>query len=244
MISLSGDDAWSALAQIGIALLVLAAIAGIVIWRGMRKGRKTIVLDVAYQLASWVAMIAVIGLVLGVLNALTASTISVGPAPLPPSWPSTVPCLESNQPFTGRPSIVCGALRMSDVWVADPGMGVRVLAAGSRACGSVLIALPAALISLMCHQALRGHPFHESVAKYLFIGAGTALVIGIASDLLTAITGVTALREILAPEDPGYPQSMLLTLTPFPFAFALALAALGVVFRYGSRLQRDTEGLV
>ena len=86
---------------------------------------------------------------------------------------------------------------------------------------------------------LNGRPFSRAVTGQAIIAAVALLILGVASQLVSWWARVLILDEM---GSIGF--SRQLVIDPAPVTVGLAVALVAVVFRFGERLQRDTEGLV
>jgi hypothetical protein len=244
-----GGDLWSSLGWILLVLAVIAAIVGVVAWRGKRRGSTTIALDAALAVSGWWVMLSGVGVVFIVVKAFTADWAELsGATTVGLEWPTGLPCAE----FGGTAGMLtCSGNELTDFTVGGASLGLRLLAATSQMVTLAFTTIPAVMLAVICFQTLRGRPFSRTVTRVLTIGAAAVLLLGIASQLLSSIAATTALREIFDPASEWYPTRFQLTVTPLPLFGALGLAALAAVFREGIRLQtqkelleRETEGLV
>jgi len=152
-----------------------------------------------------------------------------------------------------------GGFTSAELSVEGLSTAARVMWAISQALGILVPATIAALIAIACFQVLAGRTFAPVVARMAMItavvvaaGASAGQVLGdIAGSMASAqLFDYTSARweDIPGMEDPlaaWIPHSTLAIAFPFwPIAAGLAFAALATILRYGSRLQRDTEGLV
>jgi hypothetical protein len=112
--------------------------------------------------------------------------------------------------------------------------------------GSALIVIAlanlilAAAAYVLARGLLRGLPFSRLMSRQLFASAVGLLVIAIVGQLLTwwgAILAIASSPNLayLSPQPP---------IDPLMITIALALILIAGAFRYGERLQRETEGLV
>lgn len=143
--------------------------------------------------------------------------------------------------------LVCANVETANATLGGLSTGTRLVIALGFILASIVMALPAAAIAVICFQLLAGRPFARTVSRTLIVSAIIVLVAGIGVELATQIGRVLASSEVLPP--PGAEATATaswfnLTVPLWPFGAALALGALGAVFRQGAVLQRETEGLV
>ena len=247
MISFSGD-LWPSLANIGIALAVIAVIIGVVVWRGKRRGSTTLALDAALAISGWWVMLSVLGALSIVIKVFAVDWAELnGSTSVWIPWPPEVTCAE----FGAAGMLTCSGENLSAFTVGGASLALRTLAGAAQLCSLAFTTIPAAMLAVICFQTLRGRTFSRTVTRVLTVGALAVLVFGIASDLLGSVAATAGLREVFDEASEWYPSGFQLTVTPLPFFGALGLAALAAVFRQGFRLQqekaqleRDTEGLV
>ncbi|HWV49797.1 MAG TPA: hypothetical protein VN035_10100 [Microbacterium sp.] len=248
----SATDLGTSLWFIAIGMLVLAAVAGIAVWRARRRGSKTLVLDVALTLSGWWVTMSAIGVIAIVGRAFSADWMEIsGSVGIP--LPAGFPCVDLGDTAGpgADPELGCGPASIASLTVYNVSAGVRVLGAVTELCQLVVSTLPAAMIAVICFQTLRGRPFHRTVVRALTIGAIVLVVVGVAGELLAEISSTLALREVFDPGSEWYPMTFQLSVPLPAVGGALALGALAAVFRQGARVQaerdqleRETEGLV
>lgn len=242
MLSFGSDEVWPSLAYIGIALAVIAAIVGIVIWRGRRRGSRTIALDAALAISGWSVLLSGVGAILIVVKAFSVDFAEfTGATNVWVPWPADLPCSEFGD--SAGTTLTCRGDALTDFTVGNASLGLRLLSAVAQLASGALSIVPAVILAVICFQTLRGATFSRTVTRALTGGAIAVLVLGVASDLLGSIAATAALREVFDPRSEWYPSAFQLTVTPLPFVAALALAALAAVFREGSRLQQERERL-
>lgn len=242
MFTAGSDELWQSLAYAAIALAVIAAVVGIVAWRGRRRGSRTIALDAALTVAGWWVVLSAIGALILIVKAFAVDWAELdGATNVWVRWPSDLPCSEFGE--SAGTMLSCGGSALSDFTVTNATLGLRLLAAAAQLSGLLLSTMPALMLAMICFQTLRGRTFSVTVTRALTGGAIAVLVLGVASDLLGSIAATAGLREVFDPDSAWYPSSFQLTITPLPFVGALALLALAAVFREGSRLQREREHL-
>lgn len=248
MLGSSSDDLWTSLQPIVIGLAVIAAIIVIVVWRGRRRGSKTLAIDAALTISGWWVTLSALSAIFFIVKIFGTDWAEIASGSIWVPWPSDLPCSDSNEVTAAV--LRCSGGSITNITVANASLGLRALAAAAQIATLAFTTMPAAMIMVICFQTLRGRTFSRTVTRALTIGAIAVLVLGVASDLLGAIAATAGLREIFPPDSEWYPNFSL-NVSPLPFACALGLIALAAVFRQGLRLQqekeallKDTEGLV
>lgn len=247
--SISTADLAGALWSLGGFLLVIAGVVtttALAIWIARRRGRNTGVIDAVLVLSGALVAFVVIAMPFAILQTMTADSVTVWNLPVSMPWPEELPC---GQPATATGTYLeCASTGSTIATIVGLPPGTRALLAGGQLLGGLLTAAPIAAIGIICFQVLRGASFARVTSRTLLWTAGVVLVAAIAGDLLTGIgRGLAALEVFPSNATPGVsgPTATYdLAIQPWPFAAALALTALAMVFRYGTHLQRDTEGLV
>ena len=120
-----------------------------------------------------------------------------------------------------------------------------VLAAGGLVSTLVTVVL-AGLVALACFRFIQGLPFARELPRLSVVAAAVALVGGIALQIVTQVGATYALSEITAA---GLGSQAVHAANPFvidwwPVGLAVGLGAFAALMKYGTALQRDTEGLV
>ena len=137
-------------------------------------------------------------------------------------------------PLPGNVGSITGATVTSDA-LGDGSRTLLVVA-------SVLSLLVAAAISVavvvFLAMTARGTPFHRTLYPVVLT---TGLVMSFGG-LLAA--GLDGLARMMAGSDLGEPYQPAFELQLGPWAFGFVVLVAAYVIRIGSRLQRDTEGLV
>ncbi|EYT60221.1 MULTISPECIES: hypothetical protein [Microbacterium] len=257
MLSFGSDEVWPSLLNIGIALAVITVILGVVVWRGRRRGSRTIALDAALTLSGWWILLSAVGAVITIFKAFTVPWAEFdGQTHVYLDWPTGLSCSEFGDSATTM--LTCGSEQLSEFTVGQASLGLRLLAASAQLSSLALATMPAVIVAVICFQTLRGRAFSRSVTRSLTGGAIAVLVFGVTADVLSGIAATAGLREVFTPDSEWYPSFYQLTVTPLPFVGALGLLALAAVFRQGTRLEqeraqlqqekaaleKDTEGLV
>lgn len=240
MFTFSSTDITPSLLRTALVLAVVAAIVGVVVWRGRRRGSRTIALDAALALSAWWVLLATAGAVIIVVKAFTVDWVELdGKTSTWLPWPANLPCSEYGD--SAGTVLTCSGNSLSEFVVSNASLGLRLLAGGAQLSSAALTTMPALILAVICFQTLRGRTFSRTVTRALTGGAIAVLVLGVATELLGGIAATAALREVFEPSSEWYPEAFQVTVTPFPFAYALGLVALAAVFREGSRLQQERE---
>lgn len=240
-----------AVAALGTAILVAA--------RALRRSAAHEDAASTVGVTLWVAgawaVTGTIGAVIAVLGALLQPDVTIT-VPVQQFWPA----LPAGAVVEGMTATrVSGGFTSAELTVTDLSVGARVLWGLSQGIAWLLPALIAGLIAVACHQLRAGRAFAPVVARLSMATAAAVAVGGVVMQVTGDIAGSMAAAETLRwtsgqyPDVPGiddalqawWPQPGFGITFPFwPIAAGLAFAALAAIFRYGSRLQRDTEGLV
>lgn len=242
--SIGSQDLAGALLWIGCYLLVIAAVTGLTVWVARRRGSTTIVLDATQAVARVSIALAAIGAIATAWRWSTQGEITITSLPITIDWPTPLPL----EPTGTGPELVGAYIHSATATASGLSAAPRILLASADLLSIVLFATPAVVIAVLCRQALRGMPFARTTSRWMF---GSAIVVLVAGTFIAVLGGIgrtLAAGELLPGIDSGAPvvsQGLFqLTVPLWPMAAALALATLGVVFRHGGRLQRETEGLV
>ncbi|MBO8186436.1 DUF2975 domain-containing protein [Streptomyces spirodelae] len=127
-----------------------------------------------------------------------------------------------------------------DLVFADPDLGQRLLLALPEIVGSLLLLLILALLLKMARTLCGGDVFVPMNARRLSIMGIAVLVQAVLAPILPALT-----TEILVSGTPLAEQiPFSATFTGDYVLLAFLILALGEVFRRGTKLRADTEGLV
>lgn len=240
---------------IAVVIVVAATVFGVAAARARRRGDPSPVVSLALTLSAAWAAFGLLGAVISVIQNLAADAPRMS-VPVAQFWPDLLPGVVIDAGPTAE--VAGGGFMVAEIDVA----GISPLARGLWTAGQALWTLIptaiAALIAVACFQLLAGRAFDRIIVRVTMATAVIVAAGGTAAQLLSDIAGSMASQELFArgsaqwTEIPGiddpfawWPEATLNVTLPFwPIAAGLGLAALAAVFRYGSRLQRDTEGLV
>jgi hypothetical protein len=132
-----------------------------------------------------------------------------------------------------------GTTDRATLFVTNLPFGLQLLHAASSVC-AVLVYVALALAAVLLGRALlRGRPFDVAVARAIEFGVLALLGFGLAAQVLDWAADVAILDHL-----GDFQFSRAFTFEPLVVTGALALALVAVAFRSGTRMQRDTEGLV
>lgn len=252
---LQGLVGWHIILLIGMVLVpvvIVAIIVGMLRRRPDDRGAAPIVSLTLWIAAVW-AGLAVIGALLALLGALLSPTVTMT-VPVQAYWPQ----LPGVTVEPGEATVAAGSFSQAQLTLEGLPTATRVLWGLGSMLGALVPGAIAALIALMCFQLLRGAAFAPVVARGAMVTAVIVSAGGLATQFLCGIAGSMASQQALtisAAEYDGYPDDFdLWTALPqpafalqidfWPIAAGLAFAALAAVFTYGSKLERETAGLV
>ncbi|GAA1919062.1 hypothetical protein GCM10009775_09530 [Microbacterium aoyamense] len=243
--SIGWPDLPGALLLVVAGLLIVAGVIGLVVWDARRRGEPHVLLRVTAAIARmWLALTG-LTLVIGAWRWFSGGDTWIARLPIAMEWPAPT-CTGETGPFT-EPTVVCASVNNADASIAALSFGTRATLALGELLGLVVVAMPAVVVVIICAYAVRGAPFAKPAARWLFIAALVILIAGLGAAILTDVGQSLAAMESLpaSGEGPVTAQpTYRIDVPPWPIGIAFALGALGVIFRHGSRLQRDTEGLV
>ncbi|UJP10121.1 hypothetical protein L2X99_17520 [Microbacterium sp. KUDC0406] len=243
MFTIGTEDLAAGLSQVLLVLVILGFIASVVGIRARKSGNNAIALTIASSVSfGWIVLCGIGVLFIGYQN-LFAPTVDVS-ANVTSTQPPEFGTCGGIVPPVDTATVVCGWPDGTTLQIAGLAFGLRSLLFFAALLGLVLFAVPGLAVRLVTTRAEAGEPFDPRVARGLGILAIIVLVLGIMHDLLLPISQTLAAHAALGKEDPSGPPVFELSVQLWPFGAALVLAAVGVVFRHGYRLQRETEGLV
>lgn len=140
---------------------------------------------------------------------------------------------------TGHGMTLTGTHR-ADLVFADPDLGQRLLLALPEIVGSLLLLLILALLFKMARTLRGGDAFVPVNARRLSVIGLTVLVQAALAPVLLALTTEILVSGTLMAEQVPFSA----TFTGEYVLLAFLILALGEVFRRGTKLRADTEGLV
>lgn len=213
------------------------------------------ILSVTLFLATAWAGLGAVGALITIALALVPDQPATVTVPIQPFWPADLPGVTIEGPTA---QVISGGMTSAQVTATGLSVGARLLLALGSALITLVSAAIAALIAVMCIQLIRGTGFRSLIVRAATLTATICLIGGLGSQVLDAIGGSIAARELLlitATSWSEYPDDFTpLAALPepgtswhidfWPIGAALGFGALAAVFRHGSELQKETEGLV
>ena len=241
-------DLGGALIVGAVGALIIGLVFAALVWDARRRRVGSVLLDVTGAVARiWVALV-VVGAVFGLISLVVSPTTSITDVPITTAWPSALPCQSSGGTMPSATALYCGTIDSASLQVAGLGADVRSLIFVGGLLAYVTAATPGVLVSVPCRIAAAGRPFARRAPRWLLTSAVVVLIGGTASEVLLSIARYLTSHEVIPDASSGAaisaPVTFQLIIPIWPIGCALGLAALAVIFRYGSRMQRDTEGLV
>jgi hypothetical protein len=242
--SIGWPDLGGALLIIGIALLIATVLVGFVVWLERRRGNPHILLSVAAAVARMWLALAVVAVVITVWRWAGGGDAWVPELPVQ-VVSASLSCDGASTHESA--TLVCGSVSTIDASITGLNGGIRAVLALGDLLALVVAALPAVAVAVLCRSAMKGLPFARTTVRWLFISAIVILVAGIGAGVMSDLGRALAAAEVLPPPGGGDVTTTgiyRVTVPLWPIGAAFALGALGVVFRDGARLQRETDLLV
>lgn len=245
------------------AVLVVILIVGTILAFALATAKKqragqdpTTLVRVTRVVAVVWAVVAVIGAAVALLIALLAPGVAIT-MPIREFWPQLPDTVTLDVDTARR---VSGGFTEVTLTVEGLDATTRVLWAVSQAITWVVPGFVALFVAVTCSRLLSGAAFTPVVAKMAVTTGAVIALGGVAAQVMGDIAGGIASMQLFGAKGGGWegdfpgidnvfdawlPSATLQISFPFwPIAIGLAFAVLAAVLRYGSRLQRDTEGLV
>jgi hypothetical protein len=120
--------------------------------------------------------------------------------------------------------------------------GAIVALAIGNGLGALTAAVVCAAFAYFTWRVTRGQPFHRSLVG-VSLATGVTILLGA---LLSTFVGGFGQMQAAAELNPAFDDQLIVGFgfDPLPWLVGFGVMALAVVFQAGTRLQRDTEGLV
>jgi hypothetical protein len=244
----------AAIAVIALLLLMIGVFAGGATRRRAGAGAGSVV-GVTLAVAVVWAVVSLAGGVIALVATLLLPEVQIT-VPVRTYWPE----LPAGTVVEGTTATrVGGGFESADLVVSGLSTGARGAWAISQLLWWLLPASIAAMIAVACSRLRGGRAFAPVVERTAMVTAVVVAAGGVAAQLLGDLAGSMASREVLDWTSGSWEEvagvedvlgawvphaTFTMTLPFWPIAAGLAFAALAAVFRYGSRLQRETDLLV
>lgn len=241
---------------IGVAVILGLVIAFVAAARRARRtGDPSPLVSVTLSVSALWAAVCVIAATIVVLTTLMQEDVRIT-VPVQEFWPQLPDGTVVEGPTATR---VGGGFVTAEILATGLSTAVRVCWAIGQGLGILVPGVIAALIAIACFQLIAGRTFAPVVSRMAWITAAVVAAGGVTAQVLNDVAGTMAAAQILTWSSGRYeevagiedvfhawlPRAGFEITFPFwPLAAGLAFAALAIILRHGSRLQRDTEGLV
>lgn len=241
---------------VALPIVLLAWLLISAVRKSRRTGSGAPVVRLAYVVAVIWAIGCAIGAIIAVVSALMSPELSIT-VPVREFWPELPSGITTDGPTA---TLVSGGFTELNGQVEGLDVPTRILWAISQVLWALVPGSIAALIAIACSHLLNGRAFTEVLARLAMTTAVIVSVGGIAAQLLGDISATMAATQLLEVssaswhvEFPGVEDPLTawvprpgfdIKIAFWPLAAGLGLAALAAVFKFGARLQRDTDGLV
>ncbi|MEO8528987.1 MAG: hypothetical protein ABI435_07905 [Pseudolysinimonas sp.] len=145
-------------------------------------------------------------------------------------------------PSAGEPSIVVGGYSSAHLLVRGLTTGTRALLASGELISIVVAVVVSAAIAVLLLFLARGRAFARPLVAVAQISGATLAVGSLLGQGLTGLGMMSAADELNPLHHDLFTVGFVFD--PAPIFIGLVIMGLAFVFRSGSRLQRETEGLV
>ena len=169
---------------------------------------------------------------------LYATAASDGSTPVSLLTGTSVPGV----PTEGDPSIRFGVFPTADLLVTGLSDGTRALLAVGEGIGVLVTVVVSAAIFWLFLSLARARPFAPSLHRLTLVAGATFALGSMLGQGIAGFGRMNAAAEVNPVADNLFSVGFTLDLAPIVIGFAIM--ALAFVFRAGTRLQRETEGLI
>ncbi|MDQ1544109.1 MAG: hypothetical protein QOK08_1747 [Actinomycetota bacterium] len=219
---------------------------------GVPSARITRIIAVLYSL------VAAIGTVITVLQTLLSSRVSVS-MPVQQFWPSLPSAVKEVQGVSAH--VAGGGFSTAHVDVTGLDAAARTwLAAGELVQGSTTV-LIGVVVVILCTSVIRQNPFRPVLMRGISFSAFGILIGGLVWQICGVVGGNLASNQVLGVNGWGLDTANVRwddihnliglpeashewNIDLWPLWIGLSLLAVSAVFRYGHRLQKETDGLI
>lgn len=241
--AMSAGFDWTVLVLVIVAV-VAAAIA--LVWAFRRRlpatNRRAPFVSATLTIATAWAGLAILFAIIALILPFQSNAHAVMPVAV--NWP-----LPYTEPPTNVDTSTMVSMSLDRVNVGGAGLpfAAKMLWGVGAALGSLAHAAVAGLIALVCFHLLSGNTFVHRITRAAVWTAVIVVVAGFGAQMFQGAGGQMAFAAVLVDLPAEYtdlPYSVGGTLDYAPIGLALVILSFATLFQYGTRLQRDTEGLV
>jgi hypothetical protein len=148
----------------------------------------------------------------------------------------------SEIPGSGSPRIEFGVFPTADLVAHGLTDGTRALLSIGEGLGMLLTIVVGVAVAAFFLSLARGRPFARPLFRLALVAGGTLALGSLVAQLTSGFGEMNAALELNPIADDVFIVGF--DVDPAPLVLGFAIMALAAVFRAGSRLERDTEGLV
>lgn len=243
-------------AHLLILLLILVLIVGALIF-AIRRSRGQFAVKATRVIAYLYVAVAAISTVVLVVGTFVNRSIHVS-LPVSEFWPQLLPGAK----WDGlQAKVVGGGFSVASVEVEGLDLPTRFWLAGEQLLQGATSIVIGVVVMLLCTSVLRSTPFRPALIRGINVSAISVIVGGILWQVCGAVGGMLASGQVLKYSSGEYTQKDTQldpakiyglpdwgggswTVDLWPIGIGIALLVLSAAFRYGAKLQKDTEGLV
>jgi len=177
-----------------------------------------------------VALVALVATAIAVIQQLGAATVTID-----------APAHAAYAALEHRAGVVSATTTRVDVALRDAPAGPRMAIAVGIALQGLTVVVIALAVALLARDVRRGRPFRRTITGLAWTVA-FALILGPVPGQFLVIGGGDAALGNLVGEGTGLVHAGEVSFAPWAAAFAVLV--IGYAFAIGTRMQRDTDGLV
>ena len=202
------------------------------VFPGISRGDRIVIRITGAVFAVGALLFLVVGAMAVIRRLIDPTSLPVGLLADIPLDPASVPGIEILRSSGDHVLITASGLSAGAIAALAIGNGLGALTA-SVVCGA---------LAYFAWRVTRGQPFHRSLVG-VSLATGITILFGA---LLSTFIGGFGQMQAAAELNPAFDDQLIVgfEFDPLPWLVGFGVMALAVVFQAGTRLQRDTEGLV